>query len=449
VAGLDAKGLNMARGDGSITALMKDGTHVYRDGMPVYRVRFVDPVDGRQKERQVAGLAEAETLLARYVVHKSRKTTARFVPVRATFDELAQPFLTDFRFKLNGERRPYSTWHKTYANLYCYVLPALGGTRIGDMSTLGLVEFVRGLTRRDGNPLAAGSRQNVATTLKAFYKWARLHNFLADNPADGLPSRWAATTKRRVLIPSVNDVLRLARTLDSVSRNRSGDLAIVMGLVGLRWEELVGLPRDDDHVDMNRCTLRIDRVASESGGKRELRMLAAKSAASVREVVVPDLAVAAVQRMLDRDADDFARLAPPPPPRPAAMGVDDYYMTAEYKDWFRTAPWARLANGLYYGGFYSHQTWTDHLRKARVITAEQPEGEITYTAHQLRHVAASLLIASGATHTDVMAQMGHSSIATTVNIYGHLFEADRRDLLARLNDKITGLYVVEADPTAA
>lgn len=111
--------------------------------------------------------------------------------------------------------------------------------------------------------------------MKSFYKWAVLHNYVADNPTVGLPSRWAATTKRRVLIPSVRDVLRLATALDEVSRNRSGDLAIVMGLVGLRWEELVGLPRDDDHVDMNRCMLRIDRSrhrgSAQRGGRRRVR----------------------------------------------------------------------------------------------------------------------------------------------------------------------------------
>jgi hypothetical protein len=38
-----------------------------------------------------------------------------------------------------------------------------------------------------------------------------------------------------------------------------------------------------------------------------------------------------------------------------------------------------------------------------------------------------------------MVQMRHSSETTTTNNYGHLFESDRRDLLERLNRKITGL----------
>jgi hypothetical protein len=154
-----------------------------------------------------------------------------------------------------------------------------------------------------------------------------------------------------------------------------------MGLVGLRWEELVGALRDDDHADLDRNLIRIDRTVGESGGRRELRMLAAKSRSAIREVVVPACAAAAVPRMFARDQPDYNRLAPPSPPRPANFGIDDYYLTPAYQDWFAKAPWARLANNLYYGGFYSYSTWTRHLRDACKITAESSRrGAVTYSA---------------------------------------------------------------------
>jgi integrase len=53
-----------------------------------------------------------------------------------------------------------------------------------------------------------------------------------------------------------------------------------------------------------------------------------------------------------------------------------------------------------------------------------PNGIVRYTAHELRHVCASLLIASGASDVQVAHQMGHSKIETTKNIYGHLFAQD-------------------------
>lgn len=71
-------------------------------------------------------------------------------------------------------------------------------------------------------------------------------------------------------------------------------------------------------------------------------------------------------------------------------------------------------------------------------------------AHELRHVCASLLIASGATDMQVANQMGHSKIETTKNIYGHLFAQDRASILKAMNQAVTRLYVQEdADEQAA
>lgn len=47
-----------------------------------------------------------------------------------------------------------------------------------------------------------------------------------------------------------------------------------------------------------------------------------------------------------------------------------------------------------------------------------PEG---FKIHKLRHSAASLLIAEGAGPKSVQAQLGHSTITTTFDVYGHLF----------------------------
>ena len=65
------------------------------------------------------------------------------------------------------------------------------------------------------------------------------------------------------------------------------------------------------------------------------------------------------------------------------------------------------------------------------------------TAHELRHVCASLLIASGATDMQVAHQMGHSKLETTKNIYGHLFAQDRTSILDAMNQAVSRLYVYE------
>ena len=70
-----------------------------------------------------------------------------------------------------------------------------------------------------------------------------------------------------------------------------------------------------------------------------------------------------------------------------------------------------------------------------------PDGIVKYTPHELRHVRASLLIASGATDMQVTTQMGHRKIETTKHIYGHLFAQDREAILTAMIRAVTRLYV--------
>jgi integrase len=54
--------------------------------------------------------------------------------------------------------------------------------------------------------------------------------------------------------------------------------------------------------------------------------------------------------------------------------------------------------------------------------------------HDIRHTFASLLLAQGESVTYVKEQMGHSSIQTTVDVYGHLVPGSNRIAVNRLDD---------------
>ncbi len=87
--------------------------------------------------------------------------------------------------------------------------------------------------------------------------------------------------------------------------------------------------------------------------------------------------------------------------------------------------------------------WRRYLKLAQGYTAAHPDGIVGDTAHELRHVCASLLIASGASDMQVAHQMGHSKIETTKNIYGHLFASDRAEILGAMNQAVCRLYAHE------
>jgi integrase len=53
--------------------------------------------------------------------------------------------------------------------------------------------------------------------------------------------------------------------------------------------------------------------------------------------------------------------------------------------------------------------------------------------HDLRHTYAALMVAAGAHPRCLQAQMGHSSIRVTLDLYGHLSPDANRSVLAELD----------------
>src|SRR5690348_5149248 len=188
---------------------------------------------------------------------------------------------------------------------------------------------------------------------------------------------------------------------------------MVLAFTGPRWEEAVAVPAEN--VDLDGQCVTIDRTASESGGRRDVRK-DMKTRAAVRVVMIPDIAMPAVRRLLTRGAEGRQR------------SEDRLY--------------SRLINGER-GGFLGYSTWHKYLMLARGFTAAHEDGAVTYTAHELRHVCASLMIASGASDMQVANQMGHSKVETTKNIYGHLFAQDRAFILQAMNEAVSRLHAHE------
>jgi integrase len=58
--------------------------------------------------------------------------------------------------------------------------------------------------------------------------------------------------------------------------------------------------------------------------------------------------------------------------------------------------------------------------------------------HALRHTSASLLIDAGAHPKSIQRHLGHSSITTTLNIYGHLMPDEQDQVADALDDLRAG-----------
>ncbi len=331
---------------------------------------------------------------------------------------MAARYLVAYKVKPDGKPRPKSSLAKERAILNAYLIPKLGNAWIGDLDLPELNEAIRSLTLKNGEPASGSTKSTAARVLRRLFAWAREERIIPTNPALELRTGWGGSVRRRVLIPSIPQVMRLAEALDHFKPGL-GDVAIVLAFTGLRWEEAVAVPVEN--VDLEGQWIIVDRTASESGGKRDVRE-DLKTRAAERVVMIPDIAMPAVRRLIERGAAGRER-----------SGGKLY---------------SRLINGDR-GGYLGYATWRKYLKLAQGYTAAHKDGMVKYTAHELRHVCASLLIASGASDMQVANQMGHAKIETTKNIYGHLSAQDRRAILKAINQAVSRLYVQEETDEAA
>jgi integrase len=390
---------------------------VTEDGTPVYRVRVWDPVLKRQIERTAEGLDAAKTILSQF--NEAKRRPGRLDAERVRFVDVAARYLVAYKTRRDGTPRPKSSLAKERTVLNVYLIPVLGNAWIGDLDLPDLNDTIRELTLQDDSPASGSTKSTVASVLRRLFAWAREERIIPVNPALELRTGWGGSVRRKALIPSIPQVLRLAEALDKFKPGL-GDVAMVLAFTGLRWEEAVAVPAAN--VDLESQSMLIDRTASESGGRRDVRD-EMKTRAAERVAMIPDIAVPAVRRLLERGEAGRER-----------SGGRLY---------------SRLINGDR-GGYLGYATWRKYLRFAHGYTAAHKDGPVTYTAHELRHVCASLLIASGASDIQVANQMGHSRIETTKNIYGHLFAQDRAFILKAINQAVSRLYVHETtDENAA
>jgi len=299
--------------------------------------------------------------------------------------------------KVSVRPRTYETYsHYTRA----YLIPLLGRTALTRLTPQQVQSMLNDLLGRGLSALTVRHIRTILTTaLNKALRW-------------GLVSRNVATLTDP---PEYHgfDVLPMtpadARTLlTAVRDDRLGALYVVTLSCGLRRGEVLGLQWSD--VDLTSRTLTVNRQLQRIQGV--LTVLPTKTARSRRALVLPAIAVEALQRHRTRQAE--GRLGAGP-----AWTDSDFVFTTEY---------GRPLDG---------PTVTHRLQKL-LKRAGLPARRL----HDLRHGCATLLFAQGMmsrTGADVMLKavsetLGHAQIAITADLYTHMFPALRSEVARMMDD---------------
>jgi integrase len=166
-----------------------------------------------------------------------------------------------------------------------------------------------------------------------------------------------------------------------------GNLVQLAALTGLRQGELFAL-RDRD-LDLDAMTIRVEHGAYRG------ELVPVKTRASRRRVDLSSTAARVLRRqLLARKPNELGLVFP----SPAGHILND--------DNFR------------------HRVFAPAVRRTKLAG---------FRFHDLRHTYAALMIAVGAHPKYLQAQMGHSSIRVTLDLYGHLFPDANRGVLESLD----------------
>ena len=225
--------------------------------------------------------------------------------------------------------------------------------------------------------LSASRTRQAYHLLSAMLDDAVKDNRLVRNPAAGVDLPRLPKSERRYLTHQ-----QLADLADACGPHRL--MVLVAGYTGLRWGEMTGLRAR--RVEPLRGRIEVVEAVTEVDGRF---VFGTPKTHQHRSVVVP--------RFLREDLGRHV----------AAQEPTDLVFAS------RTGGPLRVQN----------------FRRDRFDRAAAAVGVPGLTPHELRHTAASLAIASGASIKGVQSMLGHASAQMTLDRYGHLF-ADELDAVA-------------------
>jgi integrase len=387
------KGTRRANGEGSIS---------YDAARKRYDVRVV--VDG--KRRKVSAPTQAEAWRRANALRTV--ATVPGLPVRPTVADWLEHWKTHV---LPGTVK--RTTEDSYVWLVDrYIAPMLGRYKLAELKPAHVRQMLKRMENGvDGQPpLSANTRRLTLAVLRIALRTAERDGLVTRNVAALTEGVRLETIRGRSLTPTQAQQFVAEIAASDPLTEALLTLLIATGMrkgeaLGLRWSD-VDVAAETVHV---RRTL--SRVVDRQRGRSKLVLAeSTKTDGSNRVVELDPLALGALRRW--RVVQTEQRLACPPMPDGLSWGFgfpDDLVFTGNR------------------GQVLDLSRPNEMLNR---ITTKLDLGH--WHPHELRHSAASLMLGAGVALPTVSRVLGHASIATTYNVYGHLVSGEKRAAAAAL-----------------
>ena len=343
-----------------------------------------------KKQKWIGGFEKkAEAQTARTRILGEIQTGAYFETDATTFEQFADEWLEN-RVSIKG-----STWQNYKSYLDLHVKPVLGSIKMSSVDFPAVQRLVRSLGTKKaqgkaGN-LSANTIRKITTMLSTLFSAAMKQKLMRTNPAVGLELPKVVKAKiepstmegvRAILEQAPADV-RLLFQLDALTGLRRGEI------LALQW-------RDVDWMNSELVVERaISRARATDGVHKYQQVVGTTKGGRSRRVGLAPMLLEGLRHLRATTVD--------PSEGSFIFTRNGTFIDPEYFSKWIALPLVKSAS----------------------------KGSIK-RFHDLRHFYASMLIAQGENPKYIQDQLGHASITTTFDIYGHLMPQARREASAKL-----------------
>lgn len=343
-----------------------------------WRIQYTGPDRKRHTKGGFKTKKQADHWAAENLLERSAGTWVDPEKGKATIGALGARWL-----RMQTHLKP-STLNLTEGQWNAHVKPRWGDTPVREITTPGVQAWVS--VEVDSGP---------STVLGAHAILAKILDLAVDE------RRLATNPARGVKLPKKGKGVNVYLTAEQLHAlvdecGEKGDLIFLLGTVGLRWGEAAALRVKD--VDFDRRRISITRNAVTV---RQDVIIGTPKTGELRSVSVPSEVLAKLKgRAKGKRPDELL--------------------------WHRAdgRPLLKLTGSSFFHGA---------VKRRMAADPDFPR----LSPHGLRHVAAGLMVSSGANVKVVQRQMGHSSAVETLNRYADLFDGDL-DAVADRMDEILG-----------
>lgn len=337
-----------------------------------HRYRLIVSVGGRDDRKRYTRTVECRTKKELRKVYAEFEAECQKTPLSdITVRDLLKSYI--IHCKTLGRKATTIKGYRITAER-CY--SSVGTISAKSLTTYRLEKFVAEMV---DNGLSAKTIRNTIGLLSAAYKHAIRIGQLESDPCEKLTLPQGQPREIRILY--IDEIPRFLDAISECDLNEkcAYELALFMGL---RRAEILGLKETD--VDIIKGMLSVHSTRHRVDGEDIEQDT--KTKRSTRVLALPDILILDLARLLETHRQ-FK------------------YESVDYL----------IQDG--FGNALGHQALASRLERL-----EKKKGLPHVTLHGLRHTYASLLHNSGVDMAMISAELGHSNITTTANIYTHIFK---------------------------